>query len=382
MVPLLVGRPCYYVGSVDVMRQLSGQEGKIQLVKPLELTTANGEMWKKDRRIVGPAFNARKYLLREFHPPTVRRLDLILSYSLVAAPHSLGEQIIRKLLRWKTLSIASKTLIPRFILPGWAYYLPIKSVIHLMGELVLRRRQDLSLDEDTDKNSDVFSQLVDASDGSSKYTLEVEEVLSIDIETSASVLVTTIVCLALNQDEQAKAFDEIQRVVPSDRDPSRAALISIHIPRIGRREKSGPYLGLYARSTASYSDVMENVTVQVAHPAEGCPRRAIREADWRITDHNPNYFPEPDKYIPSRWYGRPEQDNPEFDFGPRACIGRKFAQIESTLFLCLLREWKLDIVLKDGETEVEYGERVLGNASLVGSAFGLGPVPIRLLRRR
>jgi cytochrome P450 len=102
-----------------------------------------------------------------------------------------------------------------------------------------------------------------------------------------------------------------------------------------------------------------------------------------IIDHNPNYFPEPDQYIPSRWYGRTEQENPEFGFGPRACIGRKFAQIESTLFLCLLlRDWKLEIVLKDGETELEYEKRVLGKASLVGTAFGLGSVPIRLSKRR
>ncbi|KAJ7125380.1 hypothetical protein C8R44DRAFT_782965 [Mycena epipterygia] len=51
-------------------------------------------------------------------------------------------------------------------------------------------------------------------------------------------------------------------------------------------------------------------------------------------------------------------------------------------FLCLLlRDWKLEIVLKEGETEMEYEERVLGKASLVGNAFGLGSVPIRLSRR-
>jgi hypothetical protein len=53
------------------------------------------------------------------------------------------------------------------------------------------------------------------------------------------------------------------------------------------------------------------------------------------------------------------------------------------LFLCLLlRDWKLEIVLKDGETELEYEKRVLGKASLVGTAFGLGSVPIRLSKRR
>jgi hypothetical protein len=185
-----------------------------------------------------------------------------------------------------------------------------------------------------------------------------------------------------------------------------------------RSTTSYPYVQLIvARSNSKFitiaaaillipRDVMENVTVKVTHPAEGFVTfqkgaRVVMDVigirthhsfyripvrlshDTTTADHNPNYFPDADQYIPSRWYGKPEQDNPEFGFGPRACIGRKFAQIESALFLCLLlRDWKLDIVLRDGETEVEYEERVLGNASLVGTAFGLGPVPIKLSRRQ
>ncbi|KAJ6590178.1 cytochrome P450 [Mycena vulgaris] len=436
MVPLLFGRPCYYIGSVEVMKQLFGQEGKVELVKPLELTTAkiwgdsiassSGEMWKRHRRIVGPAFNARNYslvaaesigtyktmssvegweseeeiLIPEINPIILRFTFIIMAkcgFGLPVSWITRNDNSATAALE-DALSIASKTLIPRFILPRWAYYLPIKklheidrawnSVIHLMGKLVLTRKEDLSLENETDQNNDIFSRLVNASDGSAKYTLDGDEVtanmLSIMFagnETSASVLVTTLVCLALYQDEQDKAFAEIQHIIPPGREPELDDVkIFVHISAcMQEAQRLIPALLLMPR------DVMENVTVKVTHPAEGFvtfQKGARVVVDDIAIHHNPNYFPEPDKYLPSRWYGRPEYDNPEFGFGPRACIGRKFAQIESTLFLCLLlRDWKLDIVLKDGETVIEYEERVLGNASLVGTAFGLGPVPLKLSRR-
>jgi cytochrome P450 len=71
-----------------------------------------------------------------------------------------------------------------------------------------------------------------------------------------------------------------------------------------------------------------------------------------------------------------------FGMGPRACIGRKFAQAEVLCFLCLLlREWKLDVVLRDGETVEEYERRVMGNASMTGTAFRLASPSLKLTRR-
>ncbi|PBK84229.1 cytochrome P450 [Armillaria gallica] len=67
--------------------------------------------------------------------------------------------------------------------------------------------------------------------------------------------------------------------------------------------------------------------------------------------HNPHDFPKPEKYIPSRWYGVPEHDFFMFGFGPRACVGRKFAQTEAVCFLAhFLRDWKVEVVLEAGET--------------------------------
>ena len=67
--------------------------------------------------------------------------------------------------------------------------------------------------------------------------------------------------------------------------------------------------------------------------------------------------------------------------GPRACIGRKFGSVEAVCWLtALLRDWRVEIVLESGETREGWRERVL-QAELI-TTLAVGPVPIRLVRRR
>lgn len=99
-------------------------------------------------------------------------------------------------------------------------------------------------------------------------------------------------------------------------------------------------------------------------------------------DHNPHFFPEPEKFIPSRWYDVPEHDISMFSFGPRACIGRKFAQTEALCFLAsVLRDWKLDVVLKNGETREECEKRMMEADRKIAFAFGVGPVKLKVVKR-
>ena len=73
-----------------------------------------------------------------------------------------------------------------------------------------------------------------------------------------------------------------------------------------------------------------------------------------------------------------------FGIGPRACIGRKFGIVESLTFLAMfVREWKVDIVLKEGETREDWRQRVVENAGHVGITFGITVgVDLKLSRRQ
>ena len=79
-------------------------------------------------------------------------------------------------------------------------------------------------------------------------------------------------------------------------------------------------------------------------------------------EFNPRYFPEPEKYKPSCWYGLPSDSEvfSAFSSGARACIRRKFATVEAVGFLVtiLLRDWKVEPLVKEGETKEAWRHRV------------------------
>ena len=66
--------------------------------------------------------------------------------------------------------------------------------------------------------------------------------------------------------------------------------------------------------------------------------------------------------------------------GPRACIGRKFATTEAVCFLTmLLREWRVEPLLNNGETVEQWKKRVL-QAEMIFT-LSIRHVPIRFIRR-
>jgi cytochrome P450 len=72
-----------------------------------------------------------------------------------------------------------------------------------------------------------------------------------------------------------------------------------------------------------------------------------------------------------------------FGAGPRTCVGRRFAQIEAVSFLAhFLRDWEVETVVLDGETQEGCVNRIMAGASMYGTAFGLGEVPVRIKPRK
>lgn len=61
--------------------------------------------------------------------------------------------------------------------------------------------------------------------------------------------------------------------------------------------------------------------------------------------HDPKYFPDPEKFDPER-FSDENKSKPEiympFGMGPRACIGSRFALLETkTLFFNILRNYEI-----------------------------------------
>jgi len=67
--------------------------------------------------------------------------------------------------------------------------------------------------------------------------------------------------------------------------------------------------------------------------------------------------------------------------GTRACIGRKFAVIEAVAFLTmLLRDWRVEPLLKSGESKDEWTKRVF--EVKLSLTLGIGSAPVKFIKRQ
>ncbi|KAJ6517309.1 cytochrome P450 [Mycena vitilis] len=440
MVPLIFGDAFFYTCSVDVVKQLLVNESKTRLIKPGWLTaplllwgqnviSANGEVWKRHRRIMAPAFTTETYSLIVKETVAVYRemltsqgwetQDKVDVPDVSSLPHKLALIIIARCgfgfnMPYETptphgtmpfgqaLDIVSGSAVARLVLPRWAYSLPIKQV-RMMGEawrtlasfmhsLIDTRRGELNeMTGEEGQAGDIFSRLVAAmdKDETAKLSLNQQEVLGNTFallfagrETTGCALVATLGFLAIHQDLQEAAYAEIMANIPSDRDPVLEDLSKLpHLLACFNES-----IRMYPGGAMLTREMTEDVPITVMRPIEKTmilKKGTLMVVEMIAVHHNPHVFPDPDEYRPSRWYGVPETEIPMFGHGPRACLGRKFSYTEAMCFLSMfLRDWKLDVPLKDGETRVEYEKRVMRKAGRIGMAFGCGAIALKMARRR
>jgi len=220
-----------------------------------------------------------------------------------------------------------------------------------------------------------------------KYTTTVKKLAHLPVlrslfsETTAHTLDATIGFLALYEDIQEEVYMQIKEVAPNNTTPLHTDIKNLYKVLASFLEAARLFPAGYVMIRDTSEDVLlttygeGGVTGQV--PVERGTRLVV---DVVGIHYNPRHFPEPEEFRPSRWYGANENDLSMFSFGSRACIGRKFATTEAVCFLTLLlQEWKLEIILRAGETRHQWRERVM--KGIVTMSLGVGKVPVRLVRR-
>lgn len=200
-------------------------------------------------------------------------------------------------------------------------------------------------------------------------------------ETTAHSLGFTLALLAVHQDIQEKAFLELRSMVPQGEIPTYG-----HIVRW------------------TYGLAIMYETLRMYPPALGFPKYAVNDTvittsstDGKNTSinipvpagtnlminiaglhYNPKYWDKPEQFRPERFMGDYNRDAfMPFAGGPRACVGRRFSEIEAVTFLAnLILKYKFIATLKDKrETPVEMKERLLRWSH---GSFTLHPVKVPL----
>ncbi|GLB42782.1 putative cytochrome P450 [Lyophyllum shimeji] len=285
--------------------------------------------------------------------------------------------------------------------PKWLLALPFRrlreigeahdQLMGFMRSQVANRKAEISAHEST--KNDAFTMLVKANeDESTKLQLDDQELIGnvfimlfAGHETTAHTLAATLGFLGLYQDMQQETVEQIVSVVGWDRD-----LVFEDYAKLDKvLAVFYEALRMFPAGHILIREATEDTVLQIPNPPgqEGTtpfpvPKGVQVMVDMVGVQYNPRYFDEPEKYKPSRWYciSNESEAFSAFSIGPRACIGRKFATTEAVAFLTmLLRDWKVEPILKEGETKEQWRDRVL-DAKLV-LTLGVSDVPLKFTRR-
>ncbi|KAF4570137.1 hypothetical protein EYR36_009943 [Pleurotus pulmonarius] len=290
--------------------------------------------------------------------------------------------------------------------PKWVHRLPFTETLRnvrrahegltrFMHEQVADRKAALSgfLDGSVELSEDVLSRLIVANEAESgKLKLADDEVvgnvfalLLAGYETTGYSIAAALGCISLHKDIQDEAFKQIEAVVGLDRDPD-----------IDDFPKLTKVLGIFFEAVRMFPgghmvlrEAGEDTTITLPSPADDAGSRTVPilkgtqiVVDMIGIQHNPRYFDEPEKFKPSRWEGISSDSEAftAFSFGPRTCLGRKFAIVEAVCWLTMvLRDWWVEPLLRPGETEEMW--RQLSLNARAGMTLYVSDVPVKLVRR-
>lgn len=329
------------------------------------LLTSEGDFWKKQRRLIQPAFHKQKLeeltgmmitcaekcaqkfehyaasgeafnLLPEMTALTLEVISkAIFSAGVDGKADMVGKQIsllneymMQKLKR----PIRFPAVIPT---PFNVKERKAMKILETVVEEIIDRRRKEGVSRD-----DLLSMLMDARDEDTGESMDNkqlrDELMTIFIagnETSSNALTWTIYLLSQNQEQQEKMIQEIDEKLDS-----------------------GLVLNFNTVNGFHYVRQVIEESMRMFPPVWGVGRRAIEDDEiggYRIEKQtnvlipliylhrSPKYWEEPDKFRPERF--APEKRNSidryvyfPFGGGPRMCIGNNFAMLEMQLILITL----------------------------------------------
>ncbi|KZT20301.1 cytochrome P450 [Neolentinus lepideus HHB14362 ss-1] len=436
-VPFLSGAPAIYTSSVEVATQMFSPRPEIRKDPHANeilrlwgenVLSTNHDMHKRHRRVAGSAFNGSIYTLvaqetaalyyemMDSEDWTTQSTVSVTGINRYMSKFALG--IISRCgfglpFPWvsnttldgmtfdEALLVVAKASIIRVSTPRWAYKLPIENLkkidkayitlAEFMKRLISAKKEEFEAhgDDTTRSRPDLLTKLVGANASESEKTKLSDEELVGNVftfmfaghETTSVALTASMALLALHPEEQDGLVSHIQEVIGEDRMPNLTKIEALYkvLACFQEAVRMFPGAALLTRDTT------DTITLNV--PNDEGAKPIVVEAGVRLVidmigiHYNPRLFPDPERFDPTRWYGARDSDLTFFGWGHRVCLGRKFSMTEATCFLSLLlRDWKIEPILQNGESLALWRERVL-QMGMRGLAFGVGDAPLKLTKR-
>ncbi len=333
----------------------------------------NGEAWKRQRRIIDPAFeggrlkdtypailDASKAAVERMRPLSGTCVEIeeftshaaadVIFRTLFSVPieHRIAAQVFEKFKGYQRaqplLNIAAFVPLPRWIprFHSAETRRNAREIRSLIERLTADRASEIALNKAPDDLATKIMTTPDPETGKCFDTSEMVDQVAIFFlaghETSASALAWTLYLMALHPEWQDKVAAEAQTFD----EQSFSSLSRLKISRDVFREA----LRLYPPVPMM---VRENTCPETFRDREIDRGSQIVISPWHLHRHE-RLWDRPDAFDPSRWEtenGKSCQRNAfiPFSTGPRVCTGAGFAMVEGPLLLSmLLRSFRFELV--------------------------------------
>jgi len=326
------------------------------------LLTSDGEVWRRQRRLVQPAFTRQR--LADYSGVMVEEAEE------EAAFYADGQGVdVSTRMMELTLRVVSRTLLgysagsneaedvrdamksmqdglvglgqfgPKWLSPAVRKRKKSTALLDsIIYRLIAERRESGPPDGPVDLLQMLLDARDDEGDGRGLSDQEIrDQLVTLYIaghETTANALTWTLYLLSQNPEAEARLHEELESVL-GGRPPTFA-----DVERL------------------VYADKVVTESMRIYPPVPVISRKAMSDAkvgEWDVpagsevviwiyqTHHDPRWYPEPWAFRPERWDEGAAKDRPKHAYlpyaaGARACIGKVFAQMEAVLVLCTLAQ--------------------------------------------
>ncbi|MCA9621011.1 MAG: cytochrome P450 [Myxococcales bacterium] len=320
------------------------------------LLTTDGEQWRRQRRMVQPAFAPKRLegYASMMVEEAVAMTPALVPGTTVDVSREMMELTLRAVCRTlfgydvrhqidrvgEAMTAFHSYLAIPDVLPSWFPWSPrrrseeaIATLDSIIFEMIAERRAQTTAPDPPDLLQMLLEARDEEGDGGSLSDREIrDQLVTLFLaghETTSHALTWTWYLLSQNPEEEAKLHEELDRVLGG-----RAPTYDDYESLTQTRQVFEEAMRLYPPAYTLARKAREAATIGEYQVAAGS-----EVIIWiYMTHHDPRWYPDPEVFRPSRFAPEEVQKRPKlaylpFGAGARACIGKVFAMIEGTLLL-------------------------------------------------
>jgi len=332
------------------------------------LVSADGQDWKRQKAVVQSGFAHKAY---ESYFPTFKQLtNKVIDLMAKESESNNGETNVANWLQKFTLDILGRTVFNydfknldngndvcyeayKFIFgPGSKYirffpflqYLPFleftKKLHRSVDILKSKFNEVIETHRKLNTYDDILGHMLQSADDPVSGLTPVELISNVWIffvaghETTSTALQWELYELSQHQDMQQRIYDEVKSILGD-----RTEITFDDLPKF-------EYLDCFIHETLRLRPPVgvlptRKTTKEIKYGDQVIPKNSLIGISISNVHMNPEYWPEPEKFNPERFFPENRKGRHAFAFlpfslGPRQCIGNNFSLIEQRLFLSSL----------------------------------------------